>query len=168
LIPLFQLFLDICLLRRGPQDTPASTALFVLVLLASLLIDVIVIISRTPLADAMLVVFVNTATNIIVVLLLLRILGHAPRTQQTLIALMGSSVVVTCILLPMLAINLYFMSESSIFGFFLLAFNFWSLIIITHIFRHALEINIFPASVLAIGYVMLSFSVVNLLLPQAG
>lgn len=168
MIPLIKLFLDICLLRRGPQDVPASSVLFALVLLASLTIDVTSIISQTAFADAMLVVFANTATNIAVIYVLLRVLGHVSRFQQTLIALLGTGLILSCMLLPMLAVNIYFESDSSIFKFFLLGFHFWSLIIITHILRHALEINIFPASVLAIGYVMLSFSVVNLLLPQAG
>ena len=168
MIPLFKLFLDICLLRRGPQDVPASATLFAMVLVASLLIDVIVVASRSPVDEALLMVLINTSTMLLVVFILLRILGHAARSLQTLTALLGTGVIISCLLLPMLAMNAIFATESSMFEFFLVAFNFWSLVIITHILRHALEITLFPAAVLAIGYVMLSFSLVNLFLPQAG
>ena len=54
---LFNLFLDICLFRRGPQDVPASPLLFGLAMLVYLIVGVVLLSLEGPLFQAVLQVF---------------------------------------------------------------------------------------------------------------
>ena len=51
-------FLDICLLRKGPQDLPQSSVLLSLCLILYTVINVLLTVQSRPFADALLVSFV--------------------------------------------------------------------------------------------------------------
>lgn len=165
--PLLKLFLDICLLRRGPQDVPVAVSLLIVVLIASLIVDVAAILFRTSFPEALLVAVVVNAVLLVSVVLLLWLLGYAARVLQTLIAMWGCSVIVNVLQLPLILLVNLIPGQVGMLGFIALFFLIWNLTISMHILRHALSIATFPAAVLAIGYLMLNFFVVDLFLPQA-
>lgn len=156
------------MLRKGPQDVPASGALFVLVLIVGMLADFLIVLDSTTVAQAILLVFVINGMTVIVVSLLLWLLGHAARLLQTLIAMLGSSLMISILQLPVILVGRIVSEPGVMIGFLLLIFLFWSVLISAHIFRHALSIHFIPAGVLAIGYLMLNITVFKLLIPQAG
>ena len=165
---LLRLFWEICLLRKGPQDVPAAPVLFWLLLLVGLLVDLIIAVNFVDLESALLVVLANTVALFGVVVALLYLLGYRSRAIQTLITLMGTGLIFSAIRLPLMFLLRLLPGGGGMFGFVEIFVLVWSLVVIAHILRHALSIHLFMAGVLAFGYFMLSYQLVNYFIPQAG
>lgn len=165
---LAKLFWEICLLKKGPQDVPAAQVLFWILLLAGLLLDIIIALSFVNLQQAVLVVIANTLVLFGVVILLLVIMGYANRIIQTLSTLIGTGLVFSLLRLPVMLIVKLAPQNASMFGFIEIILLVWSLIVIAHILRYALSIQLFLAGALAFGYFMLSYQLVSYFIPQAG
>lgn len=164
---LAKLFWDICLLRKGPQDVPASQLLFWLLLSVGLIVDFIIAVNFIEFQPALLVVFVTTAVLFGVVTLLLFMLGYASRIVQTLITLIGTGLVFSAVRVPVIFLIKLVPQNSSMFGLVEVLILVWSLVVIAHILRHALSIELYLAGALAFGYFMLSYQLVNYFIPQA-
>ena len=87
---LFNLFLDLCLLRKGPQDVPASMLLLKLCLLAYGLIGLIVLLLSTPIPVALLQALLDIVLLSGLLYVGLTLYHHPERFEQTLTALAGS------------------------------------------------------------------------------
>ena len=164
---LLKLFWNICLLRQGPQDVPAAAVLFWLLLIMGFLLDLFMAVTFFEFSRALLVVSINTAALFGVVILLLLILGFANRIIQTLSTLIGTGLVFGFIRLPMILLAKLMPQSVGMFGFVEVIILVWSLVVIAHILRHALSIELLLAGVLAFGYFMLSYQLINYLIPQA-
>jgi len=165
---LVKLFWEICLLRKGPQDVPAAHILFWLLLLAGLLVDLVIAVNFVDFQQALLVVLANTVVLFGVVMLLLFLLGFSNRVVQTLTTLIGTGLVFSGIRLPVMILVKLAPQNAGIFGMVEIFILVWSLVVIAHILRHALSIQLFLAGALAFGYFMLSYQLVNYFIPQAG
>ena len=165
---LLRLFWNICLLRQPPQDVTASWALFGIVLLLNLIIDSVRVAAQVGLLQAIFLILVYSGALLLVIVLLLWLLGHVARAQQTLTALLGSGLLITFFILPVEFVMGLFPDAEGMFGFLLLFLYVWSLIVTAHILRHALSVTFFFAAVLSLGYFMLSFELATLLIPQVG
>jgi len=165
---LLRLFWNICLLRQPPQDVPASWTLFLLVLSLNLVIDSLRVSEQVGLPQAVVLILIYSGALLGVIVLLLGLLGHLARAQQTLTALLGSGLLITLCILPVEWVMALFPGSEGMFGFLLLFLYVWSLIVTAHILRHALSVKFFFAAVLSLGYFMLSFRLASLLIPQVG
>jgi len=139
--------LDLCLLRRGPQDLPYSPALSRNLVLLSLLADGIYYqLMEAP--DALPRLALSLTLLLALPWLLLNWRGVAARYAQTLAALAGSSILFTLTFIP-LALWLQALptvetpeqltpqhSLAILGGYALLG---WKLLINAHILRHALS-----------------------------
>lgn len=163
---LAKLFWEICVLRKGPQDVPAAHILFWLLLLLGLIVDLIIAVNFIDFEHALLVVLANAAVLFGVVILLLAILGFANRIFQTLTTLIGTGLVFSFIRLPVMFVVKLVPQNAGMFGFVEIIILVWSLVVIAHILRHALSIQLFLAGALAFGYFMLSYQLVNYFIPQ--
>ena len=155
------------MLRKGPQDVPAATVLFWLLLFAGLIVDLILAVNFIGWHDALLVVVLNTLLLFGVVSALLLLLGYANRVIQTLTTLIGTGLVFSVIRLPVVFVLRLMPADTGVFGFLEIFILIWSLVVIAHILRHALSIQLMLAGVLSFGYFMLSYQLVNYFIPQA-
>lgn len=164
---LVKLFWDICRLQKGPQDVPAAHVLFWLLLCAGFIVDLIIAVNFVDFQHALLLVPADTLALFGVVAGLLVILGYANRIIQTLTALIGTGLIFSLIRLPVMFIVRLVPQNAGLFGFVEIIILVWSLVVIAHILRHALSIHLLLAGALAFGYFMLSYQLVNYLIPQA-
>ncbi len=168
---LIQLFWEICLLRKAPQDIPYSRVLFLLLLAVNYLVGTIYSNFSSPdvdLTSIVLLAGIHMALFLGSFSVLMTVMGYRARIVQTLSALLGTDIIITLLAMPtVMAIN----SAPQLTGYFGLILLFlitWDLIIMAHILRHALSIRFLLAGLFAFGYFMLSIMLIDYLLPATG
>ncbi len=159
------LFGRISCLQKGPEDVPASTALFMLMLILSLVLDLIS--TRFGLPDVrvfevLLIVVIANASILGLTAMLLQMFGYLQRIMQTLTALLGISIFITVLAMPVLFALQSRMDDPGGWGMILLLLEVWHLVITAHILRHALSISILLGLMLATGYKLLGYQIVGL------
>jgi hypothetical protein len=168
---LIRAFWNICMLRAGPQDLPASGVLFGLALAVNVASNIVVSVSAlldtSTLGRLVVAAFVETLVMLATVYLLLSILGHGARALQTLTALAGTAAAINVLAMPMIWISPLFVNLNNPFALLLVFLVLWSVVIVAHILRHALSITAIPAGLLAIGYTLLNFELSSQLLGLA-
>lgn len=163
-------FVQICLLRQGPQDLPTSGILLAITLAAYTLLTVLFSTASLSVAGALLWGVLNTVLMTALTTTLLYVQGRSARVIQTLTALAGTGAVITFIALPIFA-WLHGVDRAvgeAAFAWLLAVFlTLWSLAITGHIIRHALSIPYFFGLVLAVVFYVISISVFRTLFPVA-
>ena len=165
---LVKLFWEICLLRKGPQDVPAAAALFWLLLVVGLFVDLFIAANFVEFQSAVLLVVSNTLVLFGVVICLLLIFRYTNRVTQTLTTLIGTGLLFSFIRIPLMFVFKAMPDHAGIFGFVEIFVLIWSLVVIAHILRHALTIEWLLAAMLSFGYFMVSYQLANYFIPQAG
>lgn len=165
---LFNLFLDICLLRKGPQDVPPSPILLKLTLLAYGVSSLLILLLVTAAGAAIM----QALTDILLLAGLTYVALHSvqlsARYTQTLTALAGAGT-----LLGVLALPLFFwigqaaqrQTDASLPGLLFLGLIVWDLAVMSHILRHALSVNRWIGLLYALAYFFISIMLRNLLFP---
>jgi hypothetical protein len=170
---LLRLLVDICLLRRGPQDIPCSPELArglvlgfaALKIGTALMLDIPEPFLRTLLSLALLLALPWV---------LLAIRGHRPRYLQTLTAFAGTGLLFSLLFLPffLLAASTPPMQAGATpepaqlaLGWLSLALLGWKLVINGHILRHALDWPNIPALLLALALFLIEFGVFRTVFP---
>lgn len=158
---LFGVFIDICLLRAGPQDLPASGFLAGVTVLLHWLLGVLLSLYGLPPALALVSALLGTLLLVAVVHGLLALRGLGSRFHQTLTAMAGCELLLGLFAFPLMV--WYYNTDDpfipSILSLGLLA---WGLVVSTHILRHALNVPAVMGFVAALGYTALSYSVAGL------
>ena len=156
---LFNLFLDICLFRKGPQDTPASMALLKMCLAAYGLTSLLVLLVGIAAPVAVLQTVVDMLLLSGLLYLALRLYRYPRRFVQTLSALTGVGA-----LLSLLALPLLFWIDGQPRGgnaefpaLLLLALMVWSIAVMAHILRHAFNVPVWVGALYALSYTLLSW-----------
>jgi len=155
---------DLCLLRIGPQDLPASPILFLLCTLLNLLVGVLAVVGtqiELPLA------FIESLFAVTLMLgtlyLALKLRRRLNRFTQTATALMLSGLLLDCLALPLLAWN--HQDESGESMLLLMILMFWGILVIGHIIRHAFETPLNVGISLALLYTLFSWFLAALFFP---
>ncbi len=165
---LFGHFFRICRLQSGPQDLPAAPLLRNVSLLLYLLLSLVTSGLNMPMNQALVAATIDLALLIALTTVILMLRGLGTRITQTLTALAGCSVILSLFSIPML-IWLHAARDSNgdagIPSLMMLALVIWNLLIIAHIFRHALSTLFAAGLLLAIGYFWLQLVILNALLP---
>ncbi len=164
-------FIDICLLRAGPQDLPASSTLLVLSLLAYIASGVIVLLPSTSFGSAVAQALVDTLLLAGLLRLVLQWRGFSSRFDQTLTALAGAGAFQGMIAWPLVASIYHADAEGLVAPFqslLLLALFVWTLVVIGHILRHALSTSYAAGFLFGSVYVMLSMGLLSWFFPQGG
>lgn len=165
---LIGLFWEICLLRKTPRDLPRSPVLLGLVVALGLIIDNINLGFAVPAASPGEVagaVLAHTGLLLGSLAAVLALTGYAARVVQTLTALIGSGLIISLFAMPLLILSSLSQQLAMALALLLLILNIWSLLVTMHIFHHALSVNRLLAGLLAVGYNLLSFMVIEALLP---
>ncbi len=156
---LLNLFLDICLFRKGPQDTPPSMALLKICLAAYGLTSLLALLIGTPALVALLQTLLDMALLSGLLYLALILYRHPRRFEQTLSALTGAGALISLLALPLL----FWITQQPPGGdtelpaLLLLALMAWSIAIMAHILRHAFNAPIWIGALYALGYTLLSW-----------
>ena len=154
---LFNLFLDICLFRKGPKDVPASAALLKICLLAYGLSGLLVLILSTPAPVALLQILLDLVLLSGLLHLGLVVRRHPRRFEQTLSALTGTGAFMALLALPLMSWILTG-SSAELPSLLLLALMVWSIAIIAHILQQTFETSIWVGALYALGYTFLSWT----------
>jgi hypothetical protein len=159
---LLDLFLDICLLRKGPQQVPVSPVLLRLTLVTYGISGLLVPLLDTDLPTSLLLVLVDIALLTGLTYGVLRLRGYGERLPQTLTALLGTGTLLQLLALPVL---IWLDQEVAGNGMpelpWLLWFGLfaWSIAIMAHILHHALSVSYGLGALYSVGYVLISWIV---------
>lgn len=168
LLALVKPFLEICFLRRNPQDLPPSGLLLGLSLLAYALSGALVSTVTLPVVTALLAGFTDTLLLCLLTGSVLYLQRLRARVPQTLTALAGTGAILSIVALP-IASWMHSVEQTggdgSVPKLILLLLLFWSLAVAGHILRHALSTIFMVGLVLAVVFFWVSFDILNSLFP---
>lgn len=161
---------DIALLRSGPQVLPASTTLAVGCTLAYVAAGTAALGARLGLARAAAEGVLDAAMLAAFAWGLLRLRGRPNRFRQTYAALTGTGTLFALLAWPLMVLAWRAEQLGGVplpLGLALLGLVAWALLVLGHILRHALEAPMPVAVGLALLYVLFSWWVTALVLPEA-
>ena len=163
-------FIELCLLRKGPQDLPASTTLLQVLLLVYLGVGVLVgAATGQGLGVALLQTLVDLAFLLGLLYAGLRLVGRLPRLVQAASALVGSGALLSLLVLVPLGMASGG-DESEMTGFaalLFLALLAWSILVTGHILRHTLDLPLVQGALIAVAYNLLAYSLLGALFTGA-
>jgi hypothetical protein len=167
---LLTIWLDICLLRAGPQDLPVSQVLLGLTLAGYLLVSTLLSLPGYPAITALQIAVADLGLLIVFAASVLYLTGNMARMNQTLSALAGSGTLLGLLALPLVQ-SLYLAEEAEqvsmpVLMFWLLLMG-WSLLVVAHIIRHALSVILPIAVGIAVLYTLVAIQLITALFPQA-
>lgn len=165
MLAIIHFFIDLALLRRKPQDLPASPALFGLVLIAGLAGGVLLALTAgatLPLA------LVQTVLDMLLMLAVLQMalkwVKKPSRFVQTATALVGTDTLVGFAALLPVSLAGPGTGDSPqlvVAGLLFIVLVAWSVLIAAHILRHAFDIKLMQGAVIAVAFDILSFVIVG-------
>ena len=154
-------FVQICLLRQGPQDLPTSGILLAIALTAHTVMSILLSNVSLSAASALLAGLLDTVLLVVLAGALLYVKQRNARIVQTLTALAGAGAIITLMALPISG-WVHGADQAAGEGGFalllLLILTAWSLAVAGHIFRHALSVSFFVGMVLAVVFYWISIS----------
>lgn len=158
-------FIELALLRRAPQDLPASSALLVLVASAGLGSGVLLAMTAgVSLWSALVQSLLDLALLLGLLRAALHLVKRRARFLQTATALIGVDTLIT--LLALLPVGLAGPDDlqtglAALAGLLFLLLVSWSVLASGHILRHALAVTLVQGCAVAIGFDLLSFVVIG-------
>lgn len=154
---LLNAFVEILLLRKGPQALPASGLLLGIVLGLHFLLGVLLYALDISFGMAVLGAAVGTGVLAGVTQVILALRGLSHRFTQTATAMAGSDLLLVFPTLPLIL----WQHDSTLAGIVLLLATGWGLVVFGHIFRHALGIPAWKGFAVAVGYFLISVAAVG-------
>ena len=164
-------FVDLCFLRIGPQNLPASGLLLAIALVAHLLAEWIGFSVLMPGENAFLAALAATVILAFLTFSILAAQRRQSRLLQTLTAMAGAITVIDLIGIPLAT---WWRSVDDGSGavqlplLLLLVLTVWSVAIQGHILRHALSIPLAMGVMIAMFFFWFSFQVMHYLFPGSG
>jgi len=163
--------LEICLLKSGPQDLPASSSFLGLAVTGYFLVDVLVSRLNTSLGTALAISLLDVVLMVAFTQLILRVVAKPERFTQTLSALAGTGQLLGLLALPLihgLSVAQAAGEPAAGLAFAWLALLCWSLLVLGHILRHALAVNLLTGVGIGILYSLLSLVLMRVVFPAGG
>ncbi|MCK4742322.1 MAG: hypothetical protein KAT25_00730 [Sulfuriflexus sp.] len=159
-------FFDICLLRAGPQDIPASLFLLRLVVVLSVIVGVFLNLQTEGFSQSLMISLFNVVWLTAFLYFSLQLRGKLPRFKQSIIAMMGTNVILGLLIMPFMyhLVAAEAAGESAPFAFQLfLLLLVWDITVFAHIIRHSLDIRLGYGFVISLGYLILSWWVIEMI-----
>ncbi len=153
---LFKAFLEICFLRRAPQDLPTSRLLLYLTLGANISSVFLLSLGHYSWLTSVFTGITDTVILVALVVSVLHMRGLGARVEQTITALAGSGSIIGFLAVP--PTYWWFWAQAggdspAMPVLLLLALVAWSLVVMAHVLRHALSTRWFVGlTVAAIFY----------------
>jgi hypothetical protein len=169
---LLRRFLDLCVLRIGPQDLPASQTVLAGALAAYVATGTLLTVPLYGLRHSLLAAAVDAGFMWLYTTALLGAVGRRLRTLQTVTALAGAGTVFNLLALPLIralaGVDPAAPGASAGFSSLLyVGLLIWLLVVYGHVYRNALERNRLVGLGAAFGYLLFSTMIVQMTLPPA-
>lgn len=169
LLQLLKLVVDICLLRAGPQDLPASSTLPVLAALGYFLSSLLLFLVDARLPSALSAAGADTALLCGFTWGILQVRHYPERFKQTLSALAGTGTLLGLCALPLMEVIVRAQAQGAdaggaLFGW--LAMLLWSFAVFGHIVRHALSVPLSFGIGLGVLFAVISVAIIRALIPE--
>lgn len=152
-------FFDLCLLRRVPQDLPASDVVLGLVVGASLIVSTTVaVVGGQPFFPSVVQGVAQVMLLLVVLYFALSLVRRPARFLQAATALLGAGVVLSVFaLVPVGLLPGDSSAETvSLAAIALLALFIWSVVVSGHILRHTLGVTLSQGAAIAVLYELFS------------
>ena len=161
-MPLIRLFLEICLFRKGPQDTPASQMLLWLALAAYCLVGAAQALLEDQWLEGVLQVPLQALILLAFVWVSLMAAGKLERMRQTLIAMLGTDALISSFAIPLEGLFLAD-PQAALIHLLLLLLMLWHMAVVAHILRHALSQTLMVGLGLSFVYTVFTLQVLLML-----
>lgn len=172
MLVIINFFIELALLRRAPQDLPASGALLLLVLVVGVGAGLLLALTAgVGIGSGLLQSLFDLALMLGALSLALRLLKRRERFLQTATALVGVDTLITLMALLPVGLARPVDSDSGLLalsGLLFLLLVAWSVIATGHILRHAFGLTLLQGAAIAVGFDMLSFVIVGSVIEGAG
>ena len=169
------LVIDLCLLRRGPEDMPYSTALLGLLIGVGVLLDVATGALLGETSDVLPRSLVSTGLVLALCWTALALRGLGNRYLQTASALLACSIVFSLLILPFAWLSgpapsppAQLTPTQVLLGWAMLAIVVWNLVVNAHILRRALDAPFVLGFALALAWAIADWSLGHVLFDAAG
>jgi len=162
------LFLGLCLLKKGPKDLPESKALLQMAGFIYFISGTILISTDAPLVDALAQAFIEALLVALFVYGLTQFFSVPHRFTQAITAIYGSGAIITALSLPsafLLQLQATNAEAARFSGLILLLIVCWSFVVMAHIIRETIQKNLATSLLLTFCYLYLSYQVINVLYP---
>jgi hypothetical protein len=158
---------DLCLLRRGPQDFPVSAFLFWLTTLLNLLTGMLMLMdAESNLLTALEQTLFELILMIATLYVALHMNGRLERFLQAATALMLCGFLFGLLALPLVAWGKQNQSPEA--GILFLMVFAWGVVVFGHIIRHTFELSLNVGIAIALLYTLLAGTLVALIFPVIG
>lgn len=166
--PLFHLFFDICLLRKGPQSVPQSHFLLLMVFIAGFVVNVSAGMILNEIQVALGETLVMYSVLIAFSALLLRLRSQIARLVQTLTTLFACDLLLTLMQIPvrLLVPNLDKDNPGLTELFVVMLVNLliiWYVAIQGHIFRHAMSSSMLQGVIVSVAMLLMTWQLADIL-----
>jgi hypothetical protein len=156
------------LLRRGPEDVPASLRLLRGMILLNLLTGIVVLSVHYGINISASSTVLDLAVSLVFAGLLLVALNRRPRFIQTAAAICGTGALFHLLSWPFLIVaEDASQSLQNTLWILMLLLTSWELMVMAHIFRRAIDSGMASAIALSFALFMISISVSQLIFPGA-
>ncbi|ORU91889.1 MAG: hypothetical protein A6F70_00970 [Cycloclasticus sp. symbiont of Bathymodiolus heckerae] len=165
---LLRLFLDLCLLKKGPKDVPDSKALLKLVFLSYFLAGTVLISSDGFMVNAIMQALIETVLVAIFIYALVTLFSVSHRFDQAITAIYGTGTLITSLSIPFifwvqdLSNNDEPTGPAGLVVFLIVC---WSFVVMAHIIRETIQKPLSVCLLLTFCYLYLSYQVINWLYP---
>jgi len=163
--PLLWVFIHICLLRQPPEVLPASPFLLVILLVFNIGIGITAFLIDFSLVQSVLRTVADLIVSLGFIYLLLIAVGKVVRSMQTVIAMLGVSAILNILSFPLLLLLPDGKATVGLPGIMLYVLFFWHIVIMGHIFRHALSVSLPTGMLVAFAYVLMAMAVFYSIFP---
>lgn len=149
-------FVELCALRRAPQDLPASEILLGIVALANLVIGGLVgLVARVAIGPILSRTIAVIALTLLALYGALRLVGRDARFMQSATALLGSEALIGALMLIPLSFDPFGSQETELAALgalLFIALIVWGLVVTGHILRHTFEITLAQGAAIAFAF----------------
>ncbi len=154
-------FIDLCLLKAGPQDAPYSVVMRNIAILAYWSTGVVITLFNQNLFQAVLLASVQTVLLLFLTQLVLWIRKFPQRAVQTMTALMGAETIIALAAIPVLVWVSDSPAESlqTLLNVVWIALIAWEALVTAHILRHSLELPFLAGLGIALVFIYMSFAI---------
>ncbi len=158
-------FVELCALRRAPQDLPASTALFGIMLIADLFAGLLGGLTvGIPWWTSLIQGVVEIALMLAALHAALRLMKMPARFLQAATALLGSGALLGLVAILPLSLNPTGSQETNLAAlgaFLLLGLVIWGVVVTGHILRHTFGITLGQGAAVAIAFEIATITLIS-------
>jgi len=162
-------FIEICLHRKGPDALPASRFLLALVIAAYLIVSLIALGVSWPLSRVLGALALDLGLRLVFFSIVLSAARRASRFLQTVTAVLGAEIFLTCLALPLLyaqALGAEGTPIDVLSTSMLLLLLFWSIDISGFVLSRALQRSYIVGVSIMVGYVVSSMVLSEFFFPS--